>query len=259
MSPDPDSGSYDTGNPQSFNRYSYVLNNPINMTDPLGLDTTCVNGVVKDSNGTVIGGSTGSCKSKDDDDGPVWYDPFSWFSGWGGPSFHGSLKPRPNITCQQLAAGQVPSGNFSTWWAGYTNASSMLDNWLAGTGPTNTGFGPGSPESQQMMGAYGLAGNVKAFLAGGPSAGFQNFGLSGLVGSGLNPTAQFVGSYGWNMSLSGGYLNITLKNATTMYSAFYHAPGLNPNPPTLGDSVFNPGRHPMSRVNQVFHIQVPCS
>jgi RHS repeat-associated protein len=35
MSPDPLSGS--PGNPQSWNRYSYVLNNPLNATDPSGL------------------------------------------------------------------------------------------------------------------------------------------------------------------------------------------------------------------------------
>ena len=110
-----------------------------------------------------------------------------------------------------------------------------------------------------MMGAYGLAGNVASFLNGGPSSGFQNFGVKGLFASGLNPTAQFVGSYGWRMSFSGGNLNITLTNATTMYSAFYSDPGLNPNPPTRFDSVLNPGRHPMGRVNQTFNIQVPCS
>ena len=38
MSPDPYGGSYDVGNPQSFNRYSYVLNNPLALIDPLGLD-----------------------------------------------------------------------------------------------------------------------------------------------------------------------------------------------------------------------------
>ena len=38
MSPDPYSGSYDFSNPQSFNRYSYVLNNPLSMTDPTGQD-----------------------------------------------------------------------------------------------------------------------------------------------------------------------------------------------------------------------------
>ncbi len=42
MSPDQYDGSYDFSNPQSLNRYSYVLNNPFSYTDPSGLD--CVPG-----------------------------------------------------------------------------------------------------------------------------------------------------------------------------------------------------------------------
>lgn len=38
-SPDPHDGSYDASNPQSFNRYSYVGNNPLSAIDPLGLST----------------------------------------------------------------------------------------------------------------------------------------------------------------------------------------------------------------------------
>jgi RHS repeat-associated protein len=36
--PDPDDGSYSLADPQSFNRYSYVQNDPVNFTDPSGLD-----------------------------------------------------------------------------------------------------------------------------------------------------------------------------------------------------------------------------
>ncbi len=35
--PDPYDGSYDTTDPQSFNRYSYVQNDPVNFVDPSGL------------------------------------------------------------------------------------------------------------------------------------------------------------------------------------------------------------------------------
>jgi RHS repeat-associated protein len=35
--PDPYDGSYDATNPQSFNRYSYVENDPVNAVDPTGL------------------------------------------------------------------------------------------------------------------------------------------------------------------------------------------------------------------------------
>ena len=38
LSPDPAGlGAADPANPQSWNRYAYVLNNPINVVDPLGL------------------------------------------------------------------------------------------------------------------------------------------------------------------------------------------------------------------------------
>jgi RHS repeat-associated protein len=41
FSPDPYAGSYDPSNPQSFNRYAYVMNGPLSYIDPLGLDGDC--------------------------------------------------------------------------------------------------------------------------------------------------------------------------------------------------------------------------
>lgn len=39
--PDPYDGSYDPTNPQSFNRYAYTQNDPVNFVDPTGLYTNC--------------------------------------------------------------------------------------------------------------------------------------------------------------------------------------------------------------------------
>ena len=36
--PDPYDGSYDLSDPQSFNRYAYVQNDPVSFVDPSGLD-----------------------------------------------------------------------------------------------------------------------------------------------------------------------------------------------------------------------------
>jgi RHS repeat-associated protein len=44
LAPDPYDGSYDASNPQSFNRYAYVLNNPLSYTDPSGKQCVVVSG-----------------------------------------------------------------------------------------------------------------------------------------------------------------------------------------------------------------------
>jgi RHS repeat-associated protein len=49
MRPDPYSGSYNVGNPQSFNRYTYASNNPMALMDPSGLDPCGGNGTKADS------------------------------------------------------------------------------------------------------------------------------------------------------------------------------------------------------------------
>lgn len=45
MSPDPYDGSYNPTNPQSFNRYGYVFNNPVSYLDSSGLDCDATTGV----------------------------------------------------------------------------------------------------------------------------------------------------------------------------------------------------------------------
>jgi RHS repeat-associated protein len=58
--PDPYGGSYDITNPQSFNRYTYALNDPVNLADPNGLDP----GDCADEYN-----ATGGCTITPDDDG----------------------------------------------------------------------------------------------------------------------------------------------------------------------------------------------
>src|SRR6202008_3109369 len=57
--PDPYNGSYDLTNPQSFNRYAYVQNDPVNFVDPSGLDgeefpIRCEGGVCWAADGSLV-------------------------------------------------------------------------------------------------------------------------------------------------------------------------------------------------------------
>lgn len=53
--PDPYDGSYDLTSPQSFNRYSYVNNDPVNFVDPLGLDPDDALGALGTALGPIAG------------------------------------------------------------------------------------------------------------------------------------------------------------------------------------------------------------
>ena len=48
-------GSYDLTNPQSFNRYAYAENDPVNLVDPLGLDPEIVGGILGNSLAAFVG------------------------------------------------------------------------------------------------------------------------------------------------------------------------------------------------------------
>ena len=118
MSPDPDNGSYDISNPQSFNRYMYANNNPLGFADATGLcpdnlppGTLCVDAYCQDS-------ATASCSGG----GVGWLlevvtlgldDLFK--SLFGGPHFHGSQLPRPNEpnNTTQPCAPSTPNNQLS--------------------------------------------------------------------------------------------------------------------------------------------------
>lgn len=91
MSPDPYAGSYDFTNPQSFNRYAYVLNSPVSFVDRLGLwcgapggrgDTPCNPG--NSGGGGGSGGGYGAVEGYADaqDLYSSWVDPSFQLLGW---------------------------------------------------------------------------------------------------------------------------------------------------------------------------------
>jgi RHS repeat-associated protein len=88
MSPDPGNAGADATNPQSWNGYAYVLNNPLTMTDPSGMDP----------------GDGDGC-----DDGDDWCDGYPWPAGTGGPP---SPPPPPPTQTESGGGNTLPPGSF---------------------------------------------------------------------------------------------------------------------------------------------------
>jgi RHS repeat-associated protein len=148
MSPDPYNGSMDINYPQTFNRYSYVGNMPLSFTDPSGL-AQC------DREGT--------CKGENDKG--EWWDPLDWGNllfGWGRPSFHGSLKPRPG-TSQFVTAS----------WTG----NPTLEN-----GVYTLQVGEYGTTLKIPVGGFKYGGTLTQFLAAASAAGFYESKADYLTG-----------------------------------------------------------------------------
>lgn len=169
MSPDLLSGS--PGNPQSWNRYSYVYNNPLNATDPSGMCsqedgwTGCDWDTGGDSNGNYY--SATLCYGCDS--GYTNYG--DQFTGWWADEFYGSAPPNQSVV--------------DSWWTTLENNIADATQWFLRALGLVTGGTSNIPSAAISM-ARGNFGDTRGDLfaavpfdaAIGPAVRFLRPGLS---------------------------------------------------------------------------------
>ncbi len=249
LSADPLAG--DVLNPQSLNRYSYVVNNPETFVDPLGMSCSMVGGVVVCETDMFEGGGTGGAGDgtgaaggaiSDGTGGGVRYAPLQ---DVGQPRIGGGGgRPPQTQTC---SVGNA-SASLGQWFWGVVAADHMFIDFATGLGPGNREFGPSSAPSQLMASSPGVTQAVDQYLSSGKPTGLYTFGLGGAWNAGLNPVQQYVGSYRWSVAPTNGGLLVTLSNTTSVRSGSYH---LLPNHsrPEFG---------PLGNTHQTYQVFVPC-
>ena len=252
MSADPYDGSYRASNPQSFNRYTYAMNNPLGFIDPLGLCDT------DDLEGRCDGGDDGYGQEPPtppvtppagytpppDDPGVSSGDPGTIDTGRGGGSKGGQnngrdCSPKPASAGQYVISSAVVAG--------------MTAEFFSGVGAQDRTFGPDSSVSQVMAQSAGVQDALNEYYMTGVTHDLYTFGGAGYVNAKGNLVAQFVGSFRWSVTPAAGGINLTLTN-TTSFKSFADDKG-----PQWQRHTSYPGAGiPMGNTHQIYNIFVPC-
>ena len=177
----PDTGDPNPGKPDSWNRYSYVMGDPINRTDHSGHDCE---GVTDDSDCPGIQGNPGGCVVDAYDPVPLdpgCYQPVQWAGSLQGftttePAIASPIPHRPS------RHAQYPSGKDQLQphpgQAGIHLLSATYSNPALGTNVTEDFEGGPYPSSALIGGK--LLGTIAA-----PGQGLAGFGANDATGPGL--------------------------------------------------------------------------
>jgi hypothetical protein len=125
----------------------------------------------------------------------------------------------------------------------------MTAEFFSGVGPGNPTFAPNSATSQVMAQSAGVQDVLNSYYMTGQTHGLYTFGGSGYVLAGLNPVAQFVGSFRWNITPVNGGIILSRTNTTSFKSLTYDT-----GPQWQRGSIPTP----MGNTHQTYNIAAPC-
>jgi hypothetical protein len=297
QSPDPGNAGADPSNPQSWNGYAYVGNNPLSYTDPSGMfGEATAGGCAFGPEGCAIGAAV--------DIGIALAGLFEGLFGGGGPSAIAPslatpsspiLQPSPDFDSQGWneqvpddASGSVNSGTLfgsgntspfvfslspdeAVLLAGgdirgaglnpraFWSTAGFLINFLTGTGPKRRYYGPADYRTESLMKSAGFQQNMQK-IAGACRAGITSGDLElGTGQGGLNLPYDVLNSpVGAQV---GGYAGGTWSaSGNTVRITIPNEAGTRSFfYHAVPNSPFSVG--PMRTINQQFDIRVanPCS
>jgi RHS repeat-associated protein len=240
LSPDPVAG--DITNPQSLNRYAYVMNNPATLVDPLGLGSP---------SGCIPGQNTATCTAQQASQSNLcsalsifcgngvtstnlegYFEFSSWESTSWGYQYGDPFASDPELLTYDMFIGTIPLTDLGGS-NGCAVSSSAIDKFIAQQQPRSPLIGQGS-NFMATGSKYNLDPRLLVSLAGAETT----FGTKITAGqfNALNVLYNQKNKYdspftSWGSNINGAGKSLTnpkngydLSNTSTMYSTYCSGP-----------------------------------